>query len=220
MLPGYVDFLNDTKKAFKADKVVHIGDLVNWNSISYHEVDPNTRGPREEYNEALVQVNQLYKAFPKCTWFIGNHDCLPNRKNATAGIPDVVLRGYTDLWEVPKWEVVPRKQSRIIDNVLYRHGDKGKGGMYAAVKNAKEEFFNLVQGHQHQEAGVWFHANERPTDYGGLIFGMNVGCGMDHTRAEMEYGQSFNRKPIISCGIVEDGFYPSLIPMRLSEYGD
>lgn len=218
MLDGYIDFLNDTRKTFKCKEIVMIGDLVDWHSISYHESAPTASSAHDEFNKAYDQVQQIKKVFPRATWLIGNHDCLPSRKAITAGLPQEVMRSYTALWDLPKWEVVPRFGYHVIDGVMYTHGDKGVGRFPAAFHNAKAQFRSYVQGHVHQQAGINYYANERPDGEGGIVFGMNVGCGVDHSKAEMDYGRKFNQKPIISCGVVEDGYYPSLIPMRLGAY--
>ena len=46
--PGYLDFCNDIKKRVKCTQVVHIGDLVDNHSISYHEHDPDGWSPADE----------------------------------------------------------------------------------------------------------------------------------------------------------------------------
>ena len=42
---------------------------------------------------------------------------------------------------------------------------------------------------------------------GGRVFGMNVGCGVDHDQLAMYYAIRYNAKPILGCGIVLDGKY-------------
>ena len=218
MLDGYLDFLNDMRKAYKCKEIVHIGDLVDWHSISYHESSPSASSAADEFKNAYAQVQEIKKVFPKATWLIGNHDCLPTRKSITAGLPTEVLRSYTGLWNLPKWEVVPRYGYKLIDDVMYTHGDKGINRFPSAFHNAKAQFRSYVTGHNHQQAGLNYYSNERPDQEGGIIFGMNVGCGIDHSRAEMDYGRKFNQKPIISCGIVEDGFYPAVPAMNFNLY--
>lgn len=215
MLSGYVSFLKRVHKNFKCNKVVHIGDLVDWASISYHEKSVSLKDAEGEYKKAYAQVQKLYRAFPRATWLVGNHDALTHRQATTAGIPESALRSYADMWGVHGWKVIPRYGSILIDGVLYQHGDRGKGGQCAALKNAKEEFRSVVQGHQHAQAGFWFSANQRPTKEGGLIFGMNVGCGVDHDLEAQSYGKKYNSKPIVGCGVVKNGREPMFIPMEL-----
>ena len=215
MLDGYIPFLKKVQKKYKCNRVVHIGDLVDWAAISYHEKSGALKDAPGEYTKAKKQVAKLYAAFPKATWLIGNHDCLPARQARTAGIPLETLRTYQDLWDVPKWEVVNRYGHVVIDGVMYQHGDRGKGGQHAALKNAKDEFRSVVQGHQHAQAGVWYSANERKTSEGGRIFGMNVGCGVDHSLEAQAYGKMYNAKPIVGCGVVEAGRMATFVPMEL-----
>jgi len=215
MLKGYVPFLKRTYKKHKCNRVVHIGDLVDWASISYHEKSGALKDAPGEYRKAKEQVAEIYKAFPKVTWLIGNHDSLPERQATTAGIPKEAIRTYQDMWNVPTWHVIDRYDSVVIDGVIYQHGDRGKGGQFAALKNAKEEFCSVVQGHQHAQAGVWYSANQRPTKQGGRIFGMNVGCGCDHKLEAQAYGKKYNAKPLVGCGVVDNGKHAMWIPMEL-----
>ena len=118
MLDGYIPFLKRVHKKYKCNKVVHIGDLVSWDSISYHEKMTGLKDAPGEYAAAYKQVQRLYKAFPKVSWLIGNHDALTHRQAMTAAIPEVALRSYTDLWDIPKWTAIERYGSVIIDGVM------------------------------------------------------------------------------------------------------
>ena len=62
----------------------------------------------------------------------------------------------------------------------------------------------------HGQAGVQYFANSSQ-----LIFGMNVGCGLDRDRASMDYGLKFNTKPVLGCGVVIDGKHAYFEPMLL-----
>jgi len=46
MRQGYVDFLNRVADAHGVNRVVHIGDLVEWASISFHEKRPPMNTPQ------------------------------------------------------------------------------------------------------------------------------------------------------------------------------
>jgi hypothetical protein len=45
---------------------------------------------------------------------------------------------------------------------------------------------------------------------------MSVGCGVNVKHPAMRYARNHVRRPILGCGIVEDGIYPTFIPMNLS----
>ena len=76
MRTGYVDLLKRVADSYSITRIVHIGDLVDWASISYHEKSPSLRNASLEYAKARKQVASLTKAFPKADWLIGNHDAL------------------------------------------------------------------------------------------------------------------------------------------------
>ncbi len=59
MLPEYISFLRDTYKQWQCDKVLHIGDVVDWGAISYHEKNPACPSAGDEYATTLVQVRSL-----------------------------------------------------------------------------------------------------------------------------------------------------------------
>lgn len=215
MLDGYLPFLKRVHKKYKCTKVVHVGDLVDNAAINYHEKTTSLKNAESEFTEAFKQVQKIYEAFPNTYWCIGNHDALTKRQAVSVGLPDQMIKDYTDIWQVPKWKIVDRFDHVVIDGVQYQHGDRGVGGIMASLKNAKAEFRSVVSGHLHAQAGVWWYANQRPTDQGGLIFGMNVGCGVNNDMLAMEYGRKFNNKPIIGCGVVLGGESAHFIPMKL-----
>ena len=194
---NYIKFLKKIYKKHKCNHVVHIGDLVDWAAISYHEKDASLPSPAEEFKQASKQVRQLHRAFPKVDFLIGNHDSLPQRKARTIGLTDDVLKPFGELWKLDGWTIHPRYHDLIIDGVVYRHGDKCKGGQMAAYKNAVAEFSSLVQGHLHAQAGVVYHANQED-----CVFGLQVGCGVDHNHPAMSYGRVYAQKPIVGCGVV------------------
>jgi hypothetical protein len=163
------------KQLWNTDTTVHIGDVVDWASISFHEKLPEFPSPNDEFEKAMDQVQLLYKAFPKVTVMTGNHDDLPKRKITTLTLPSQCIKEYSTLWNTPKWNWMPRYSRYNLDNVIYSHGDSGKGGRWAALSNATDNFSSWVQGHLHSVAGVNYYANVHKR-----IFGLSTGCGVDH----------------------------------------
>lgn len=211
MRHGYVDFLKQTADEYQPDRIVHIGDLVDWHSISYHEKSPALHSPREEFKRAKRQVQKLTEAFPEADWLIGNHDALPFRKAETHGLPEEVMKPYAECWEVD-WKITPRFEELKIDGVAYMHGE-GPGGKFAHLKRAESRFRSVVMGHLHSNAGNGWAANRE-----FRIFGLAVGCGVDHSRLQFLYGKPMPRKPVLGCGVVVDGkrayFEPWLLKSR------
>ena len=212
MRRGFVDFLKRTSDLHQPDRIVHIGDLVDWQAISYHEKNPNLGSPYEEFKKAKKQVHKLAEAFPNVDWLIGNHDALTHRQARTAGLPAEVIKSYNEIWEID-WKVYPRFSKLRIESVFYTHGDSGPGGKFAAISQAKDNFRSTVIGHFHSHAGVMWWANHE-----FRVFGMNVGCGIDVNLAQFDYGKRFTSKPLLGCGIVQDGkrafFEPWLLRSR------
>jgi len=207
---NYLSFLKKTYDEWDCGKVLHIGDLVDWGAISFHEKHPSASSAKEEYLQAKKQVSKLYEAFPKVDWLLGNHDSLTVRQASSVGIFEELLKDQRDVWEVPGWTVHPRFAVIEIGGVLFSHGETGKGGMFAAVKQSRDNFQPTVTGHFHAEAGIWYSANDT-----SVVWGLNVGTGIDRDRLAFFYGQKFPRKPILSCGVVVDSSLAHLIPMPM-----
>jgi predicted phosphodiesterase len=212
MRSGFIPFLQSIADRHGTDRVVHIGDLVDWASISFHEKSPALSNASSEFKSARRQVSALAKAFPKADWLIGNHDALTERQAVGVGLPVEVLRDYADLWQID-WTVHPRFARFEIDGVNYSHGDSGRGGSDAALAQAKDSFRSTVIGHFHSQAGVKWWANRE-----SRIFGLSVGCGIDVSKLQFAYGRRFIAKPILGCGVVIDGqravFEPWLLKSR------
>jgi len=197
MHSGYIDFLLSIFHKHRCTRVVHIGDLVDWNAISFHEKDPSMPSAADEFVSAAKQVRAIHKAFPEVDYLVGNHSALPERKAQSVGLPPEVILNFKTLWGLDGWTIHPRFTDLLIDGVIYRHGDKEKGGQMSALKNAQAQFKSLVMGHLHAQAGINYHANQDD-----IVFGMNVGCGVDHHHPAMNYGRVYAAKPILGCGVV------------------
>lgn len=205
---NYLEFVKGIQRKCKCGTVVHIGDLVDNNSISYHEKDPEGMSPDAEMNETDKHLLVWYKAFPRLYLCRGNHDILVDRKRKTAHLPKRAFKPYRDIWNLPGgWE---DGFEFIIDSVLYKHGT-GFSGRYAHVTATERSRQSTVIGHTHASGGVEYLASSRD-----CIFGMQVGCGIDRKAYAFAYGKDFPRKPILGCGVVTDkGAYAQFFPMNI-----
>jgi predicted phosphodiesterase len=206
---GYLDFCLDIQKRCKCGTVVHIGDLVDNASLSFHhDIDPNGKSPKDEIDSARKSLREWYKAFPKVFLCLGNHDRRVDLKGKHVGLPECVFRPFRDIWELPKtWKDAFNHE---IDNVIYQHGT-GYSGDSAHLKAAYNNRQSTVIGHTHSQAGIGFLANEKD-----CIWGMNVGSGIDRHKIAFSYGRDYPKKPIVACGIVSDrGKYAQIFPMQL-----
>lgn len=209
-LDGYLEFCYDTFKAWKVDKIVHIGDLIDHHALSFHDSEPILKGANGELMDARERLKPWYEVFPKLTLIRGNHDDIPARQLKKIGMdPEVWLKSLGDVYGFPKgWKVA---EEVTIDGVLYHHGYTSNG-VNGFRNDCARRMQNTVSGHVHGNGGVSANASNHR-----LVWGLAVGCGVDNEQMAFAYGKHFLRKPIISCGVVIDGKLPIWEPMDLGE---
>jgi len=200
-LDGYMEFCQRTFEDWGVDRVVHIGDLVDHHSLSFHDSEPLLKGAYGELVDARDELEAWYKTFPKLTIINGNHDLIPARQLKKIGMDaEVWMKPLADIYNFPKgWDMA---DELFIDGVLYHHGYTACGAN-GFRNDAKARMVSTVSGHAHGNAGVAATASDHR-----LVWGMAVGCGVDNTSMAMAYGKHFKNKPIISCGVVIDGKLP------------
>lgn len=203
---GYLRFCRETQEKYDCGTVVHIGDAVDNHAISYHEKDPEGMSAGDEFNLALERMKMWYYTFPNVKVCIGNHDALPFRKAFTAGLPKTWLKTYQELLQSPPtWEWAFKHE---INGIIFQHGT-GLSGEMAAINTARENRQSTVIGHLHTVCNVRYLASSKD-----LIFGLSVGCGIDHEKYAFAYGREHSRKPVIACAVIENGI-PINIPMPI-----
>ena len=203
---GYLEFCREMQEKYDCGSVVHIGDAVDNHAISYHEKDSSGMSAATEFNLAKLKMKNWYHTFPNVKVCIGNHDALPFRKVFSAGLPKEWLKSYEELLESPKgwsWDF-----SHMISGVIYTHGT-GMSGEMAAINAARENRQSTVIGHLHTVCNTRFLAS-----YKDLIFGLTVGCGIDHNQYAFAYGKEQTRKPVLACAVVLEGKIPINLPMN------
>jgi predicted phosphodiesterase len=203
--PKYLSFIKKIQKRFNTNATVDLGDVYEHNSISYHESDPSGHSAGDELILAERAVRPWKKAFPNQKVCYGNHDKLPYRQAQSNGIPRHMIRELNDIYNTPKWKWA---DEHIIDDVMYHHG-KG-AGKNAALDTAMKERMSVVQGHAHSWGGVQYTSSTKD-----MLFGMNVGCGIDIRRYCFAYGKKFSVRPTLGCGVVLEGKEAIFIPMPL-----
>lgn len=204
---GYLEFCRSIQEEYDCGTVVHIGDAVDNHAVSYHEKDPEGMSAGDEFNLAIQRMKRWYYTFPNVKVCIGNHDALPFRKAFSAGLPKTWLKTYQELLQSPstwEWDFVHQ-----INGVIYQHGT-GLSGEMAAINAARENRQSTVIGHLHTVMNTRFLAS-----YKDLIFGVTVGCGIDHEKYAFAYGKQNTRKPVVACCVVLDGKLPINIPMPI-----
>jgi predicted phosphodiesterase len=208
--PNYLQFLVDTFKKYNVGQIVCCGDLVDNHAISRHLKETSSKSACDELDMSIGEVAKFTKAFPKVKMCYGNHDSRVEQQAATVGIDRRYLKSQSELLELPKtWELA---DEFIINDVLFKHGINclGVDGAYNA---AIRERMSTVIGHAHAFAGCKYQANKRE-----IIFGMNVGCGIDIDAYAFAYGKHDKNRPILGCGIVYDSGHAEFIPMGLEYF--
>lgn len=194
-LDGYFEHCKEQYKKFNCNKVVFIGDIIDSHYSSFHPTNPDGMSAIDELNTSIKKLKRWYKAFPKATVIIGNHDRIVVRKCFANGVSARWIKEYKDVLEVSNWEF---KIDETIDNVYYVHGEGG-----TAFKKAKEQFRSVVAGHTHTKCYI---------EYINNIFGMQIGCGVDKDSYAMAYAKNY-ASPQIACAVVIEGKLPIIIKM-------
>ena len=197
MINGYLEWIESIYKAWSCDTIVHIGDLRDFHRISFHDDEPASLSDSEEQRQARAQTDAYFKKHPKGYMCESNHDKLPYRRLKAIGMGDWYLKDKHKILGLPEGWVIA--DYHIIDGVRYEHGDK-IGGQHGHKRLAVKNRMSTVIGHLHSHSGLAFLANDID-----MIWGMNIGCGVDIDSLGMAYGKSFPDKPIVSCAVVIDG---------------
>ena len=200
-LDEYLDWCKQQYIYWGCTDVVYIGDIIDNHYSSYHETDADGLGGADELELSIKRISRWYKAFPEATVIIGNHDRMIMRKAQTSAIPSKWIKSYKEVLEVPNWEFVDRLE---IDGVQYIHGEGG-----TARTKCRADMQNTVQGHLHTNCYIDHYCGQN-----FRIFGMQVGCGIDHDSYAMAYAKR-GKKPAIACGVVLNGKVPINLLMRL-----
>lgn len=208
--PDYLEFLKYVQAKYRTELFVHIGDEVDFHALSDFDHDPDGYSPGHELSKAIEHLKPYYRAFPKAMVCISNHTARIFTRAFRAGIPIAALKEYREVLQAPdgwswkdKWEV---------DGVIYRHG-KGFSGTMGALNAARDEMQSACIGHLHADAGLLLWSNGQR-----VLFGMNVGCGIDGKAYAFKYGKDSRKKPIISCAAVING-HPYLEIMTVDKHG-
>lgn len=199
---GYLKFCREQQELYDCGTVIFIGDVIDNHYSSYHESDPDGYSAGEELDRAIDMISDWYHTFPKATVIIGNHDRLVHRKAYSSGVSKKWIREYKDVLNTSGWDFVENTE---LFEINFNHGEGG-----TARNRIKSELQSQVQGHLHTQL-----YNEFLVGANFIVFGMQVGCGIDVKSYAMAYGKHF-KKPAIGCGVVlKKGTQPIAIPMKM-----
>ena len=203
-LDEYLPWVVEQYNIWNCTQTIFIGDLLDSAGYSYHEQNPDLPSAGDELNYAIKRVQRWYNEFDEVGTkiIIGNHDRMASRKMMTGGIPSAWLKSYNEVLGTPNWEFVERY---VQDGVQYVHGEGG-----TARTKCRADMMNTVQGHLHTQAYC-----EHYVGMNFRIFGMQIGCGINHETYAMAYAK-YGKKPAIGCGVVlNNGKLPINLLMEL-----
>jgi len=206
-----IKFLAEIKKEFKPDRVINIGDLLDFHAISMHTHDPDLASAGHELTMARKYVKELESIYPQVTEVDSNHSSLVYRRAIKYGMSREFLREYGEFLGTKKWKWVDDLTITMSNGqrCFFTHGRSAD-----VLKVSQTMGMSAVQGHYHTKFVVSYWANPD-----NLFFAMNVGCLINQKSLSMNYAKNFRTRFILGCGIILDGI-PRLLPMVLNDKGD
>ena len=206
-----IKFLAEIKKEFKPDRVINIGDLLDFHAISMHTHDPDLASAGHELTMARKYVKELESIYPQVTEVDSNHSSLVYRRAIKYGMSREFLREYGEFLGTKKWKWVDDLTLTMSNGqrCFFTHGRSAD-----VLKVSQTMGMSAVQGHYHTKFVVSYWANPDK-----LFFAMNVGCLINQKSLSMNYAKNFRTRFILGCGIILDGI-PRLLPMVLNDKGD
>lgn len=216
-----LDFLIALNKKYKFDKVICVGDELDYHSMSFHDHDPDLDGPAGEFQKGRAFLQELCHIFQNMTIIESNHGTMVKRRAKHHGMPSSHLLSYGDAIFGTK-----DKQGNIQrtsfgrgwvwkpeETLMLKNGQRVKfvhGWLRNTLSNVKNTGMCFVQGHHHSTFEVvYYHTSEF------LNWGISAGCMIDDKNPAFEYNKNNASRPVIGCaGIIED--QPRLFPMVLN----
>lgn len=204
-------FLKALKKKYKPDKIVLLGDELDYHALSFHNADPDLDSTGKELEKALGYMESIYKIFPRADVLESNHGSMVYRKAKHNGTPRHLLKGYKEVLDAPQgwnWHTELVLKMSNGEKVFFTHG---KGANTLAM--SKNVGMSYVQGHFHSKLEIQYWAMGHK-----YHFGMTVGCMIDNNSLAFAYNKLFPKLPIMSHAIIEDGV-PKPLPMFQTKSG-
>lgn len=208
--PDTLAFLKAIKKKFKPDKVVCIGDEVDFHDSSFHDSDPDLDSAGIELDKAIKGLKPIYKLFPNVTVVESNHGSMVMRKALVGKIPRKAIKSYNDILDAPKgWHwVFDTIIKTAMGDVYLCHGKSGSAGRLAQLYG-----MSCIQGHFHEKAQITYISTPEK-----LMFDAHTGCLADDKSLALGYNKVNPKRPIVSIIVILNGI-PQIIPMILRKGG-
>lgn len=209
--PDTIAFLRAVDDEYRPNRVIQIGDEVDFHAISFHPSDPDLMSPGDELAKVIEKMQPLYQLFPKVDLIESNHGSLVYRKGKFHGIPRHVFKSYREVLMAPKhWKWHFDLTLELSDGMkCYFH--HGKSSNPTAL--AKSMGMSAVQGHFHNQFSINYWGNPL-----GLYWQAFTGCLVDDKSLAMAYNATNLLRPVIGSLIILDG-HPRLLPLVKDKHG-
>ncbi len=206
-----IKFLKEIKKEFKPDKIVNIGDLLDFHAISMHDSNPDLYSAGMELDKAKEYIKVLEDIFPEVIEVDSNHSSLVYRRALKYGMSKQFLKPYGEFLGTRKWKWIDDLTLTMSNGqrCFFTHGRSAD-----VLKVSQTMGMNCVQGHYHTKFLISYWANPD-----NLFFAMNVGCLINQKSMAFSYAKNFKTRFILGCGIILNGI-PRLLPMVINKKGD
>lgn len=209
--PDTVAFLKAIKNKYKPDKVISLGDEVDFHGINFHYHDPDLPSPGDELNVAIRRLQPLYKLFPKMDLVESNHGSMVFRKALANGLPKKLFKNYREVIDAPKgWHWHDELIVKMSDgnSVYICHGKSSD-----SLKLSQSMGMSCVQGHFHEKFEVRYWGNKM-----GLFWGCIAGCLIENKSLAFAYNKLNLKRPVIGTILIKEG-HPIMLPMVLDKRG-
>jgi len=209
--PDTVAFLKEVKRVYKPDRVIQIGDEVDFHAISFHGADPDLLAPGDELVSAIKKLQPIYAMFPKVDLIESNHGSLVFRKAKAHGLPRHVFKSFREVLEAPmgwKWHFDLTIKLSNGSQCYFHHGKTSD-----PLKLSQSMGMSSVQGHFHEKFSINYWGNSL-----GLYWQGFTGCLVNDKSLAMSYNNTNLKRPIIGSLIILDG-WPRLIPLVMNSHG-
>jgi predicted phosphodiesterase len=206
-----IKFLKEIKKEFRPDKIVNIGDLLDFHAISMHDSNPDLYSAGMELDKAKEYIKVLEDIFPEVIEVDSNHSSLVYRRALKYGMSKQFLKPYGEFLGTRKWKWIDDLTLTMSNGqrCFFTHGRSAD-----VLKVSQTMGMNCVQGHYHTKFLISYWANPD-----NLFFAMNVGCLINQKSMAFSYAKNFKTRFILGCGIILNGI-PRLLPMVIDKKGD
>lgn len=213
--PDAFKWLKAIKKKYlnKKSIIIHIGDEVDGNQISFHEKCPDIPfSPSSELEACIDRIHMpggLYELFPKMHLCESNHGSLVYRRAKYAGLPKHVIKSYAEILQVKGWQWHDDIILKTNKGPVYCcHGRSKNIGKVVASNQS-----SVIQGHYHGSHSLeWFRGIH------GDRFGAFTGCLVDASARAFNYGRLSLQRPIMGSVLIKECGTPILLTMNLDKH--